>query len=81
MLARPPERAAKSTRIGAAIVAVLIVFVGYYAFPERYLDRLRAGLSDPVVVAASEVAEIDWEPFSHARVEELAADGRTIFID
>ena len=70
-----------------ATVALALVAGAYFAFPERHLKTLSAGLDGEGAAVADATTvlrtdgEIEWRPFSVARVEELAAQNKTIFVD
>lgn len=66
-------------------LALGLVAGGYAAFPGkriRELKALEASATEPAASGGSDAApSIDWQPFSVERVEALAAEGRTIFVD
>ncbi|MCL5270596.1 MAG: thioredoxin family protein [bacterium] len=89
-------RGGATRRWSCRAAAVLVVVGGYLYFPEAYLDSFAGGAKAAGASAREAAAtttapharsvgahegEIAWEPFSVARVEQLAREGRTMFID
>ena len=65
-------------------ILALAVTVGSYADPAGFMARQRAaGMSEaaPVEVNTASSEGIDWQPFSVDLVEDLASQGRTVFLD
>ena len=70
----------------AWVSALLLVAIGYAAFPGRYLKGFEQRISrqvetGPAPTALANHGLIQWEPFSVDRIEQLVADGRTVFVD
>jgi thiol:disulfide interchange protein len=66
-----PTLGPKARRGFGALAVMLLAAAAIWALP-----ALREGPS-----AATRTAEGDWEPWSAARVQELAAQGRPVFVD
>lgn len=75
--------ATRKKRWLCTIGAVLLIAGGYWFLPERYLDKFSA-LSANTSARSTPVAStgnIQWEPFSIDRVEQLVADKKLVFVD
>lgn len=69
-------------------VALVLLGVGYFMFPERHLRKLAAqgGVPPAGTVSAVEAAKSDpdgivWKPFSTEAVNALVAQDKTVFVD
>jgi thiol:disulfide interchange protein DsbD len=63
-------------------LALAAVAVGYAFFPGRFLRNWSPeGAGSQRVASLRTTGGIEWLPFSLARVEELVADRRTVFLD
>jgi thiol:disulfide interchange protein DsbD len=64
-----------------ALAALALALGGYWFFPERHLRV--GGAAPPAQSSGASQSDggIAWEPFDVRRVEELAAQGRMVFID
>ncbi|MEN6625182.1 MAG: thioredoxin family protein [Candidatus Sumerlaeia bacterium] len=65
-----------------SVLAIVLVAGGYFYLPERYLERFNTTNEQaPAKQAVAAAGEIPWEPFSIARVEDLVAQKRLVFLD
>jgi thiol:disulfide interchange protein DsbD len=70
-------RAGHFRRWGTAMAAIALAAGAYAAMPGAYIAGLEREKARDEVGAR----QVVWEPFSYARVNELAAEGRPIFVD
>ena len=68
------QHSTRSKRVARVVVLVLVV--GSYAI---FVHPLLA--AEQTLAEQTTASELDWQPFSAARVEELVADGQMVFID
>ena len=68
------QHPARSKRVARVVVLVLVV--GSYAI---FVHPLLA--AEQTLAEQTTESELDWQPFSAARVEELVAGGQMVFID
>ncbi|MCY3790453.1 MAG: protein-disulfide reductase DsbD family protein [Gemmatimonadetes bacterium] len=68
------QHSTRSKRVARVVVLVLVV--GSYAI---FVHPLLA--AEQTLAEQTTASELDWQPFSAARVEELVAGGQMVFID
>ncbi len=72
-------RSAMKNRLGLPLAGILLI--GGYMLPESTVRAMHEAVSAGSTATPSISDAIPWEPFSVARVEELTAAGKTIFVD
>lgn len=78
-------RATRTQRRAGWSAALILIVAGYVVFPERHLQHMAgAPQTTPVdqeLTMESTRGGITWQPFSVARIEQLVAENRTVFVD
>jgi len=84
------EKAFLYTLFALVLVAAGLWIYGRWAGPARRVPVRRIAMTAAAVFflsaiylgyASQQPSEIDWEPWSRARVEELRAEGRPVYVD
>ncbi|MCE5230358.1 thioredoxin family protein [bacterium] len=62
------------------LLAIVLVAGGYWYLPERYINHFNTLAKTDTRTTAS-TGKIKWEPFTIARVEDLVAQKKLVFLD